>query len=138
MKIKSLKDLKLERLRLKMQVEEAEARIKDDFEWMLEELKPINALTKGVSKIFNARDNGIVGDTVGASVAFMVSKLLLRNSSWVMKLIVPLILKNVSTNIFADKKVDLLSLLKGFIHKIRPDKSKSNGIYDRSTAQASY
>jgi hypothetical protein len=138
MKIKTIKDLKLEKLRLKMEVEEAESRIKEDFERILEELKPINAITKGISKIFSARDNGLVGDTLGASVAMVASKLLLRNSNWLFKLIVPQILKNVSTNIFADKKVDLLSMLKGFIHKVRTEKYKGNGIYDRSTAQSNY
>ncbi len=138
MKIKSMKELKLEKARLKMVAAEAESRIKEDFDWMLEELKPINAITKGISKIFNSRNNGILGDTVGASVAMVASKLLLRNSNWIFKLIVPQILKNVSTNVFADKKIDLLTLLKGFIHKIRTDKYKSDGLYDRSTAQSSY
>jgi hypothetical protein len=138
MKIKTIKDLRSEKARLKMEVAEAESRIKEDFDWMLQELKPINAITKGISNIFNSRDNGIVGDTVGASVAFVMSKLLLRNSNWLFKIILPQIAKNFSSNIFADKKVDLLSLLKGFIHKIRKDKFKSNGIYDRSTAQSSY
>jgi hypothetical protein len=134
MKIKSLDDLRRERVRLKIEISETEQKIKDDFEWINEELKPIKKISKGISNLFNAKENSLVGDTVGAGLGLLVNKLLLKRSSWIMKLIIPIILRNVSSNLFSDSKTDMMSFFKNIISSLKKDRYRGNGIYDKSTA----
>lgn len=138
MKIDSLNAIKIERTRLKMQIEDAEEKLKEDFNWMLDELRPLNAISKGVGSIFNTRNNGLVGDTIGAGIGLLVNKIFLKNSSWIMRILVPQILKNISSNMLADRQVNILSVAKDLIHKFRTARHSGNGLYDRSTAQSNY
>jgi hypothetical protein len=134
MKIKTLKDLYRERARLKIEVSESEQKLKEDFEWINQELQPIRKISKGVSNLFNAKDNSIVGDTIGTGLGLLINKVLLRKSSWIMKLVVPIILRNLSSNLLSENKTDMMSFIKNILQSFKKDRYRGNGIYDKSTA----
>jgi hypothetical protein len=137
MKIDSIDSLQKEIERKKLELVRAENLLAEDFKWIQDELKPITVITKGVSKMFHT-ESGLVNETVGTGIGYLAGKIFLRKSSWIAQLIIPLIIKNISSNLFGEKKEGLLSGLVGLINKFKNNNHKENGSYDRSTVHSNY
>lgn len=138
MKINSLKSLKLERKRLKLQISEYENLLQKDMEWIKGELRPVNTIAKGISKLFHSKGNDVLKEGIGIGTGMLAKNLLLSKSPWYIKLLLPIIIKNVSSNFIGDRKEFILEAVKKWIQKLKSKNHEDNGWYDSSTAQSHY
>jgi hypothetical protein len=138
MKIDSMESLKAEIERKKLELVRVENLIAEDFNWMIDELKPMRLITKGVSKMFHPKDGGLVNATVGTGISYLAGKLFLRKSSWISQIIIPLIIKNISSNLFNENKDGLFQSINKLVNKFKNNKYKEDGSYDSSTAHSQY
>lgn len=134
MKIDNLNDLKSERKRLKLKLKQQEELVKSDLQWIKKELTPINAASKVLSKFLISKDKGIINHGLGIGVESLLKNFILKNSSWVTRLVIPFLAKNFTGNLMIEKKPELFSYLKSLIHKLRGSNHSKNGIYESSTA----
>jgi len=132
-KIKNMQDLRDEKRRLKMEIEESELLLKEDFEMIKEELQPVRAIGRLFSKAMINKDHGLINSGVKLTIDTLVKNLLLAKSGWMVKLAVPFILKNLSSNYIAEKKPEVFGMLKNLIFKARKATNTSDH-YDKSTA----
>lgn len=136
--IKTIAELRAEKARLQMELLVAEEKMKDDFEWIKEELSPVKAAGKMLGKAVVNKNQGIVSDGVNFAVNTLIKNLLLARAGWVTKLVVPFVIKNISSNFIGTRQPEILGMIKNFIHKARKATHSENGTnekhYDKSTA----
>jgi len=135
--IKSIADLKRERRRLKAEIAEHELILKEDVAGFKDSLKPLNAVSKVVSKFFVAGDDrNVTNKWVDAAVTFALRNVVLSRAGWVTKLVVPMIARNYANNKLQENKADIVDTLRGWLHKLQDKRNKvpANGYYDRTTA----
>src|SRR4051812_36044085 len=102
MKIDSLKTLKQEKKRLRQEIAENEKLLKEDFAWIIEEMKPSNIIGNSLGQLITTRKNGILGDSISSGLGYLIKKTVLGRSSWIIKLIVPHLIKNLSSNLIGE------------------------------------
>lgn len=140
-KINNLQELKAERIRLRMELATAEDNLKDDLNWFKEEMNPVKVLGNIVSNAFVSKNNGgLVNNGVRFTIDAVVKNLILSKAGWITKLVVPFVMKNISSNFIAEKKPEIFSMLKNLIHQARkttathkPNNNHSQNHYDKST-----
>jgi len=131
MKIETYEDLKTKRRLLRLRLAQHEAELKEDLQWFKEELEPIHAASKFVNKLLIRKD-GIINNAIGRGVGGVLKKTVLSNSSWLTRLIIPGIAKNLVSNLILDHKEEILFGLKKWIQHLRT--KNSNNHYESSTA----
>jgi len=137
--IKSLKDLRSEKMRLKLELSAAEDALKEDMAWIKEELSPIRNAGKLFSSAMVNKNHGIINDGVRFTIDGLLKNVILSRSGWMMKLIVPFIAKNLSSNYIINKQPEIFGLLKNLIHKARKsthinhNHNHNHNHYDKST-----
>lgn len=104
MKINSLADLKTEQKRLLQRKEILETEIITGFEKFKEELGPLGSFTKGAGNILVSKDNGILGNSLGSIANFITKNVLLKNSGFITRLIVPYLVKNSTSSLVENNK----------------------------------
>jgi len=102
--INTLAELKQERQRLILHKTFLETEIKNDFNAIKEQLKPLQLITKGAGSLLSSKDNGIIGNSVGYLTGIIVKNVVMRKSGFLAKLIVPYIAKNLASNIAEENK----------------------------------
>jgi hypothetical protein len=107
-RINTLEELKEERNRLLFRRMNLEREIKNDFEELKESLEPVNFLTGGAKKTFGSDKNHLLGDSVGMATNF-IAKMAVKNSGVLPRLLVPLIVKSVTSNIVEKNKAKILN-----------------------------
>jgi hypothetical protein len=132
-KLNNLNDLKSERLRLRLQLVAVEEELKSDLEWIKEELNPVKAAGRFLGNAFINKNNGIINDGVKITIDTLLKNIILSRSGWLVKLIVPFIIKNISSNYILENKSEIFSVLKNLIHKIRKSNTHSDNHFDKST-----
>jgi hypothetical protein len=115
--INTLEELKQERLRLNLHKTFLESEIKSNFNEIKESLKPLQMLTSGASKVLSSNDNSIVGNSVGQITSFIVKNVVMRNSGFLAKLIVPFIAKNIAGNVAEANKPKITHWIEDLISK---------------------
>jgi len=133
-KIKNLKDLRAEQTRLKLELTVAEETLKEDLKWVREEMRPARIAGNLLNKALGNKQHGLIKDGVRVTVDTVVKDLLLAKSGWITRLVVPWVVKNLSSNYLADKSPEIFSVLRKLIKKAR--KSTGNhapGHFDKST-----
>jgi hypothetical protein len=121
--INTYAELKQERQRLYLHKAFLEKEIRNDFNEIKEQLKPLQLLTKGASKVLSSKDNSIVGNSVGSLTNFIVKNIVMRNSGFLARLIVPYLAKNVAGNIAEEKKPQITHWIEELISKFRQKKT---------------
>lgn len=135
--IKSMADLKRERRRLKAEIAEHELFLKEDIAAFKESLKPINAVSKFVSKfVSSGGDHTMMNRWVDTAVTFALRNVVLSRAGWITKMVVPILARKYANNKLEENKVDIVETVRGWLHKLRDKRSKeqTNGYYDRTTA----
>ena len=132
-KIKNLEDLRAEKLRLQLELLRATEVLKEDFEWVKEEVKPFNSIGKFIGNLFGKNKAGLFAGSVGLSIDVLLKNLILAKSGWITRLIVPAIIKNLSTAFLADKKPEIFGVLRNLIQKARKSLHNEKEFYDVST-----
>jgi hypothetical protein len=140
-KIKSINDLRAERVRLKLQLAMAEEKLKDDVAWLKDELKPVKAAGKLFSSVMINKNNGVINDGVRFTIDAVLKNLILSKAGWITKLVVPYLVKNLSSNYILEKRPEIFSIIRNFIHKARKstrdnytqNQNQNHNHYDKST-----
>ncbi|MCW3072507.1 MAG: hypothetical protein JWO44_2397 [Bacteroidetes bacterium] len=123
--INTLAELKEERQRLYMRKAFLETEIKTNFNEIKEQLKPFHSLAKGAGKFLASKDNSVVGSSVGFLTSALVKNVLLRNSGFITKLIVPYLAKNVASNVAEDNKPKIAGWISDMIARFMPKKAEA-------------
>jgi hypothetical protein len=117
--INTLAELKQERQRLYLHKAFLETEIKNDINDIKEQLKPLQLLTKGAVKVLSSKDNTLIGKSAAYVTNLIVKKVLLRNSGFISRLIVPYLAKNVAGNIAEANKPKITHWIEEIISKFR-------------------
>lgn len=133
-KIKNRKDLLLEKQRLQIELSKAEDVLKEDLNWLNEEVKPLRAAGKFLKNIFYTK-GGAVNEGLNFAISTLLNKVVLSKAGWLSKLIVPFLVKGVTGTIVEENKIDFFSLLRNLIKKARKTASKNGSLYDKSTVE---
>ena len=132
-KIKNLKDLHSEKLRLKMELIAAEEVLKEDLVWVKEELKPAKIAERLFKKILGDNIGGLLNTGVRFTIDAVLKNLILSKSGWITRLLVPLIAKNLSSNYISENKPEIFGILRNLIHNARKSTNSNTSHYDKST-----
>ena len=133
-KIKNIKDLRAEQTRLKLELSVAEETLKEDLKWAREELRPARIAGSLLNKALGNNQHGLIKDGVKITVDTVVKDLLLAKSGWITRLVVPWVVKNLSSNYLADKSPEIFGVLRKLIRKVRKSTGNhSPGHFDKST-----
>ncbi|MBC7652579.1 MAG: hypothetical protein H7101_12615 [Deinococcales bacterium] len=104
-KINTYMHLQNEKQRLKLLLETHKIIIKEDAAMLRETIKPAADVLSVIGKFTNRdKTNPLLNLGVDFGVEVIVKKLLLGRAGWVSKIIIPFIIKNFSSNIFAENK----------------------------------
>ncbi len=132
-KIKNLKDLHSEKLRLKLELISAEEILKEDLDWVKEEMNPGKIAGKLFSNIIGNNMSGLLNNGVRLTIGALVKNLLLSKSGWITRLIVPFIVKNLSSNYLSEKQPEIFSIMRNIIQKARKSIKHDDVHFDKST-----
>ena len=133
-KIKNIKDLRAEKTRLKLELSVAEEALREDLKWVREELRPVRIAGGLLNKAFGNKQHGLIKDGVKITVDTLVKDLLLAKSGWVTRLVVPWLVKNLSSNYLAEKSPEIFGILRNLIKKARKTTGNHDpGHFDKST-----
>lgn len=124
-KIKTVKDLEAEQLRLAMILKSHEASIKDDWVGVRTGIRPLNKVYKVMSKMAT-RDNTapVLNFGLEFGIDLFVRKFLLAKAGWFTKIVIPFLVKNYSSHIIgAEKRAELLKKVRTAFKSIRPVKT---------------
>lgn len=124
--INTIEELKAERQRLYMRKALLETEIKNDFNEIKEDLKPLQLLTKGAGKLLSSKDNTIAGSSAGFLTELIVKKVILKNSGFLMKLIVPYLAKNLASNVVEDNKPKISGWITELLSKFMGKKNEAH------------
>jgi hypothetical protein len=113
--INTLAELRAERQRLKVHKVFLEAEIKKDVQDIKKQFAPLTLITKGLS----SKDNSAFGSGVGAITDLLLKNVVLKNSGFLTKMIVPFIAKNAASNFAEEHKTEVFSWIEGLISKFR-------------------
>lgn len=133
-KINSVEDLRREKKRLKLELKKTELLIKEDFAWAKNELAPLRVAGKFVGNALVNKNNGLVNDGLRILIDTVVKNLVLSRAGWITKMIVPFVLKNLSTNYIKDRKPEVLASIRNLLGRARRAARHRSDLYDRSTA----
>jgi len=116
-KINTLTELKAEQKRLRLKEQVLQQEIKTEFAALKESFAPLKMLTQGVGNTLSSKDNGIMGTSLGAVAEFLTRNVLLRNSGFLTRLIVPYLAKNTASNAAENNKSEIVDWVSGLISK---------------------
>jgi hypothetical protein len=131
-KINSIDELRKEKNRLKLELIRSEEALQEDFALLKEELKPLRLAGRAVSYAMINKNDGVVNDGVRFAINGLLKNVVLAKAGWITKLVVPFIVKNISSNMLLEKKPEVLGYLRNLIHKARKATHASDH-YDKST-----
>jgi citrate synthase len=106
-RISTYDELKAEKRRLKLRRTFLEAEIKRDFREIREGLEPINLLKKGAMHAAEKSDPHTLGDSIG-NFANMVARLALKRSGLLPRIIVPIVLRSVTSKLVEKNKARII------------------------------
>lgn len=127
-RIETIKDLRIEKTRLKLHLKTTELKLEDDIENFRASIKPSNLILNRFGQTIIRKDNGLINFPINAGVELIVNKLLLRNFGFFTKLIVPFFVKNLANNFYGDHKLAIVTWLEEKLtHAIEKGKEKVFG-----------
>ncbi|OQP66006.1 hypothetical protein A3860_15575 [Niastella vici] len=115
--ITSYKELLQEKARLKTLMAEQELQIKEDWRSLKEELKPAAVVAGTIRNLFT-RKHGIGIAQIGVNLLAdgLIKKVLLANTGWLTKWLIPFFIKNYASHL-SDEPKSLLNKIKAFFKK---------------------
>lgn len=113
--INSYKELLEEKARLKTLLVTQELQIKEDWQSLKEEFKPAMLIGATLRKVFT-RGARLTAAQLGINMLTdgFVKKVVLRKAGWLLRLVVPLLIKNYASHLETD---GLVSKMKNFFKK---------------------
>ena len=107
--INNYEDLMAEKKRLQDRLKASKAGIGHSFEAIKEEVNPFSGIQKSAGSVFQScTTNPLVKFGIRRASEFLIGKVLLKRAGWLPRLVVPFIVREVSTRVVgtkADKKI---------------------------------
>jgi hypothetical protein len=118
-KIETYADLMVEKNRLEILLSIQKETILMDINQLKIEFQPTMDLLKFMSKItIKGKDNTLISASMNLISDFLLKNILLAKSGWIVRLVVPYLVKNYSSNTLAKEGTGLLPRLIAMITKI--------------------
>jgi hypothetical protein len=136
-KIETLTELKAERIRLRQKKMRLESEIENNFNTLKESFAPLQLVTDGAAKMLVNKNHGIANETISMILDFILKKVVLRNSGFILRLILPLIARNTANNLLTENKTKILGWIGDLILKASSRKNHKP-IYDKATADIDF
>jgi len=116
-KIENYDDLLEEKTRLEELLKAQKSLVKDDFVLVKEDVRPIGqTIYNGYSLIHSLttrpKTSPLVNLGLDFGVELLLKRMLLANSGWLVRVVVPYLVKNYSARLFKDHKVTLWKRIK--------------------------
>jgi hypothetical protein len=120
--IRTYNDLLTEKERLKALLQAQKAVIRQDVEEIKAELQPVKNAISVVGK-FTTRDksNPLLTSATESIIDLLVKRMLLSRTGWLTKLVVPFLMKNVSSHLVNANQGKIFSKLFSFFGKKKSD-----------------
>ena len=94
-KISTYEELLHEKQRLKLLLSEREMALRTEFEDIKSKLKPFTSIMAFAEKITTKDGNNpLISTGIDVGVNFLLRKVLLRNAGWIVKLLMPVFVRN--------------------------------------------
>ncbi len=122
LKVNTLKELREERTRLTLKKSGLETGIKSDFSELKSELFSFGSVAKGAEGLLASEKNNVLGLSMGTVADFLTEKVLLRNSGFITKLILPYIVKKTTSNLVENNKTKIVGWLSRLTDKLAGEK----------------
>lgn len=124
-KIQTYNDLIEEKNRLEQLLTAQKEQISVNWVEMKKEFEPVNNVISFFSKL-TTRDktNPLVNMGIDVAGDLVLRKIILAKTGWATRLVVPFLLKNYSSNVFAEKGKSVIQKLKNWIRSSRNGKSE--------------
>ena len=98
-KITNYDELLVEKQRLKLLLSQREMELKTEFEEIKIKLKPLTGIIDFAEKITSKdKNNPLINTGIEVGVNFLLRKVLLRNAGWIIKLLMPVFVRNYITH----------------------------------------
>lgn len=118
-KVNTLAELKAEQKNLEVRRISLEREIKNDFEAIKAELAPLTSVKEGAKTLLISKDNSTLSNSIGKVADFVTNKVILKNSGYLVRLIVPFLVKNMTTNIVENNKSSIVDWVGNFVSKLK-------------------
>lgn len=132
-KVNTLDELRLEKVRLHLQRVNLEAQIAGHFSSVKKLLKPAQMVKEGAENALFSKNRGLVYDMVGIVSNALIRNLILKNKNFLVRLIVPILVRNTVNNLIHDNQDKIISWFGGLLTK-HTHNGHDKYYYDRSTA----
>jgi len=136
-KINTITDLKAERIRLRLKSLQLEEEIRSNVDSIKASFAPLQLIKEGASNMFVNNNKGLVNVGISSIVGFLMRNVLLRNSGFVVRLILPFIAKNTANNFVAQNKTKILGWMGNLFLKAVKKKNKQP-LYDSATVDTNF
>ncbi len=132
-KIRSQKELQSEKLRLRLKLNATEEILKEDFEWIKKEISSGKIAGRLFGNILGKNVNELLNNGFRITTDVILNNILLSKSTWIMRLIVPFIVKSFSSAYFSENKSEIFDIMRTFIQKARKSIKQDEVKFDKST-----
>jgi len=111
-KIRSYEDLEREEQLLEELLRTQKQLIQLDIQVLRDQLKPAKMALQFVSKITTVdKSNLLLNEGANKAIDFVLNKFILARTGWITKFLVPIFLKNYSSHLIGDNKVNIVEKL---------------------------
>lgn len=111
-------DLLAEKHRLKFLLSQYETEIKTEIEEIKVKLRPLGEVIDFAEKITTKdKSNPLLNKGIEVGINFLLRKVLLRNAGWIVKMIMPVLLRNFISHEVADNNNGWLQKVTSFFKK---------------------
>lgn len=113
--ITNYKELLQEKARLKLLLAEQELQIKEDWQLIKEDLKPVALISATIRKLFTRKATmGATQLGVNLIADTFIKKVLLARTGWLTRFLVPFLIKNYASNLVGEPEKLLNKIKKWF------------------------
>ena len=114
--IKTYQDLVEEKEKLEGLLKAQKELIRYDLQLLKTEFNPVFRSARLMGKLFTRdKKHSLLSNGAETVIDFMFKKVILNKAGWVAKLVVPFLMKNVSSHVVADNKDNWIRKLKSWI-----------------------
>ena len=123
-RINTLAELRFEQRALRSKAADLEIEIRNDIQEIKAMFRPLQLVTTGAENVLTSHNNGILGNSAGLVADFLAKNVLFKNSGFLTRLIVPFLVKNVTSNVVDHNKETIVDWVGGLISRFRHRKKE--------------
>lgn len=123
-KIETIEQLRAERLVLVAALENSKNNIRQDIYSIREELQPAKNAINFLGNFLTHKNSGILNTGIGLGIDMVVKNGLMANSSWINRLVIPFLLKNVTSNAVYNNQEGITNTIFNWFKKLGKKKEK--------------